>query len=338
MQRAGAGPRLVFSKTGCAVGAFGAAFDPAAPFLAVVSYDSCLAHYDNESGVPELTLMRPDGADKRVVAVVPDISPSLDMYSLEGPWFGPGGGVLAWAFPVTQNHTGQRSESAIELINPRTGRQMRVISVASRMPMLPVRAPAQALPIAFSPDGRQLALVAPGAPAISIVGVASGKLQRTIRTPGGAASGVAWSTAGRLAFAAANDSIYVVSAGGAGLRRVTQPPAGNFQNPPLDLAPEWSPDGSRLLFVREVGGPPCYDSGCGASFTGVVEVVAASGGRPVRVSPATAGSAFNAVWSPDGREIAFGAVNGVYVVGATGGKPRRIAGRNFQLADWQSSR
>ena len=61
------------------------------------------------------------------------------------------------------------------------------------------------------------------------------------------------------------------------------------------------------------------------------------GGRPVRVSPATAGSAFNAVWSPDGRQIAFGAGNGVYVVGATGGTPRRIARRNCQLGDWQSS-
>jgi TolB protein len=214
---------------------------------------------------------------------------------------------------------------------------MHVISVASRSPMLPVSAPAQALPIAFSPDGRQIALVAPGAPAISIVDVATGKLQRTIRTPGGAASGVAWSTAGLIAFAAANYSIYVVSPGGTELRRVTQPSAGNFQNPTVDLAPAWSPDGTRLLFVREVGGPPCYESGCGVSFTGVVEELAAGGGRPVRVSPATAGSAFNAVWSPDGRQIAFGAGNGVYVVGATGGTPRRIAGRDFQLADWQSS-
>ena len=154
----------------------------------MVSYDSCQTHYDDEPGVPELTVMRRDGAGKRAIAIVPAISPNLDMYSLEGPWFGPRGGVVAWAFPVTQNHTGRRSESAIELINPRTGRPTRVISVASRTPMLPVRAPAQALPVAFSPDGRQIALVAAGAPAISIVDVATGKLLRTIRTPGGAAA------------------------------------------------------------------------------------------------------------------------------------------------------
>jgi hypothetical protein len=42
------------------------------------------------------------------------------------------------------------------------------------------------------------------------------------------------------------------------------------------------------------------------------------------------------VWSPDGQQIAFGAENGLYLIPATGGTPRRIAGPGFQVADWQS--
>jgi hypothetical protein len=172
-------PRAIFS--GSCVAPIGGALDPTAPFLAVVGYNACATHYFTWSGLPQLSVMRPNGSGPPVVATDPD---TLATYPpIEGPWFAPVGGTLAWVFPVSQQHVGQTSVSAIELIDARTGREKRVITVNSEEPMLSVGPPAQALPIAFSPDGKQLAFVAPGASAISIVDVASGKLRRTIRTP-----------------------------------------------------------------------------------------------------------------------------------------------------------
>ncbi|MBK6302141.1 MAG: serine hydrolase [Actinomycetales bacterium] len=63
---------------------------------------------------------------------------------------------------------------------------------------------------------------------------------------------------------------------------------------PADSAPSWSPDGSRLAFVRAADGP------------GQLWLLPTAGGEPSRLTSLTWGAGA-AVWSPDGTQIAFSA-------------------------------
>jgi Tol biopolymer transport system component len=122
------------------------------------------------------------------------------------------------------------------------------------------------------------------------------------------------------------------------LHRLTEPFDANALGV-NDLAPEWSPDGTHLLFIREKSFQPpltCYY--CGPITNYLLEVVAATGGRPVRLSPGGV-DCFNAAWSPSGGEIAFSTGLAVDIVPANGGKPRQIdAGLSIDVATWQSVR
>jgi Tol biopolymer transport system component len=68
----------------------------------------------------------------------------------------------------------------------------------------------------------------------------------------------------------------------------------------------WSPDGTRLAFVRE----------------GVLYVSAASGknARPVTGNV----GALTPAWSPDGKRLAYSGNRNIYTVAATGGRPLRL--------------
>lgn len=93
-----------------------------------------------------------------------------------------------------------------------------------------------------------------------------------------------------------------------------------------DTAPEWSPDGTRLAFLRaERGGKP------------QVHVVEASGGEPVRLTDAPLGAA-DPQWSPDGSRIAFVArvpEDGRYVAGGNAGAeaPRLVTSFQYRSDD-----
>ncbi|GHG37207.1 MULTISPECIES: serine hydrolase [Amycolatopsis] len=81
-------------------------------------------------------------------------------------------------------------------------------------------------------------------------------------------------------------SLWLVGTGGGEARRLTRGPA--------DVAPAWSPDGTRLAFLRAQDGPA------------QLWLLPADGGEPEQVTglPLGAGSP---VWRPDGAEIAFAA-------------------------------
>ena len=105
-----------------------------------------------------------------------------------------------------------------------------------------------------------------------------------------------------------NPEIYVGSADGSNLRRVTT-------NSAADVSPVFSPDGSRIAFVSDRDGSP------------QVYVMSADGSGQRRV---TFTGDYNQTpsWSPDGSTVAYASRAGgsfdIFTVGATGGRPRRL--------------
>ena len=80
--------------------------------------------------------------------------------------------------------------------------------------------------------------------------------------------------------------IYVINADGTGKRRLTRDAA-------FDCCPSWSPDGTKILFTSARDG------------NDEIYVMNADGSGQRTISPSPSTQEFGAVWSPDGRTIAF---------------------------------
>ena len=112
-----------------------------------------------------------------------------------------------------------------------------------------------------------------------------------------------------IAFARSNGSsteIWTMTSSGGDQRRLT--PRGA-----VDQQPSWSPDGSRIAFVRE-------------RADGRGEIYAVDASRHLVQLTHRSGDYRRPTWSPDGRQIAFGYARdpkqkryGIYVVNAEGG-------------------
>jgi Tol biopolymer transport system component len=100
--------------------------------------------------------------------------------------------------------------------------------------------------------------------------------------------------------ASRNYGIVLVKADGRGLRNLTT----NWR----DMSPAWSPDGSKLVFVR----------------AGRLYVIGADGSGLRRITPLRLNRAFSPAWSPDGRSIAFVRGRTLYVMRSDGRAIRRI--------------
>ena len=104
--------------------------------------------------------------------------------------------------------------------------------------------------------------------------------------------------------------IFLVNAGGAGLRRLTAPPGDSE-------GPTWSPDGQRLLFIRSDG-----------DTTQIYTTTA--DGKDLKRLTAPPGTHAETAWSPDGRRIAFitrmAGVGRVSLMTADGGDQRSLTG------------
>jgi TolB protein len=136
-----------------------------------------------------------------------------------------------------------------------------------------------AVPGAWSPDGRQLAYVTVSGDGIFVVS-ADGKRRR--RLTRGYDGSPAWSPDGaQIGFlhgrsaGASTRELILIGADGRGRRSLARSSSG----------PAWSPDGRRLLFERD----------------GTIYLVPSAGGTARRVGPGYQGGG----WSPDGRLLAL---------------------------------
>jgi len=108
----------------------------------------------------------------------------------------------------------------------------------------------------------------------------------------------------RIAFATTDDAnaeISVINSNGTEPATLTTDPA-------ADVAPAWSPDGTKIAFQSDRAGTP------------EIYVVNADGSNPLQIT--STGGSFRPAWSPDGTKIAFTSTrdgNGeIYVVNADG--------------------
>jgi Tol biopolymer transport system component len=199
------------------------------------------------------------------------------------------------------------------------------------------------LALAFSPNGRQLAYASPitvdSAPAITIIDAKTGKRRRTIGLSF-PSSGLAWGSSGEIAYTT-QSSIDAMRADGSHRRQITNGGRGT------DSGPNWSPDGKKLAFLRDVQTLECFasdraapiarpaDSNCSQVDHTDVYVVAANGSHLRRLT--YFGQATGPVWSPDGKQIAFYDNNGhIIAVPAGGGRAKTLVTGAMIPADWQA--
>jgi Tol biopolymer transport system component len=119
-------------------------------------------------------------------------------------------------------------------------------------------------------------------------------------------------------------AIYVMSANGQKIRRVTKP-----ARPLSDYEPRFSPDGTHLVFARARG---TADNAPAALFT-----VRLNGSSLHRLTPFTLHVGASD-WSPNGKQIVFeaypsGPYGDIYVVKATGGTPVNVTRDTTGQAD-----
>ena len=135
---------------------------------------------------------------------------------------------------------------------------------------------------------------------------------------------LSWSPDGtRIAFAAHNQGIQVISADGSELVRLSQLHAASLEDQEgnvtgtidvsLDLGPMWSPDGERMAYL--VG-------------AGELHVMRADGTGDVRITGGTKGTEVNSfAWSPDSARLAWNSVGGpTYTANADGSCRNEISG------------
>lgn len=129
------------------------------------------------------------------------------------------------------------------------------------------------------------------------------------------------SVSGLIAFYSERDGnaeIYTMHADGSGLQRLTDTPAD-------DMTSDWSPDGTKLVFVSDRDDPNPHK--CFPKCNYEVYIMNADGSEQQRLTD-TPAAEHHPVWSPNGSQIAFVSERDgnqeIYVMNADGSNPQRL--------------
>jgi Tol biopolymer transport system component/DNA-binding winged helix-turn-helix (wHTH) protein len=185
----------------------------------------------------------------------------------------------------------------------------------------------------WSPDGEHIAFARYSEKTVSIYVVPSlgGTERRIYQGATAMAAGLSWSPKGNsLAFSQSSledptrARISVLSLTDSGTRALTSPPAGW-----LDHEPAFSPDGTRLAFIRSTV----------AGVSNDLFVMPANGGQPKRLTFDNRPIMGPPTWTADSSEIVFSsnraARTGLWRVSATGSIPTPVPGPEGE-ANWPS--
>ncbi len=176
------------------------------------------------------------------------------------------------------------------------------------------------LDIAWSPDGRKIALASnrDGNYEIYVINIGGANAVR-LTNNNAADTQPAWSPDGKkIAFVSdreGSQTIYIMNADGGSEKRILNNPAGEQQ-------PSWSPDGKRIAFAGNRG-------------DGNMEIYAVDvdGSNPTRLAYSESASYLDPSWSPDGKKIAFESASDagreIYVMDANGSNVTRLTDNSY---------
>ncbi|HYT77840.1 MAG TPA: hypothetical protein VEQ37_00985 [Actinomycetota bacterium] len=142
-------------------------------------------------------------------------------------------------------------------------------------------------------------------------------------------------TNGRIAYSRFADRTFshadIVSANpdGTGIVKLTSTPVGTF-----DYNPDWSPDGTKIVFERDLSGCGCDEAGASQDFT-----MNADGSGIRQITFDEFPGDLDPSWSPDGTRIAVerfdipAGRDGLYIMNADGSHPVQVTQNHARLGE-----